>query len=262
MEKDKMFAVVVFDIDGVIRDVSQSYRRAIADTVSEFTSYAYRPTMEDIDTLKSEGIWNNDWKASEELVYRYRENQGDNRDSISLDYQEIVDFFQERYRGNNYDGYIATEPLLLSQEYLTHLTQNNIGWGFFSGATRGSAEYVLKTRLGLENPILVAMEDAPEKPDPTGLFAAITQIESAILEDSLAPIIYVGDTVADIYTVNRAKEQQPTRNWIAVGVLPPHVQTSPEKKQNYGKKLKIAGAKVIIDNVERLNNQFIAELAS
>ena len=62
-------AIVVFDIDGVIRDVGGSYRRAIADTVEQFTS-SYRPSITDIDDLKSEGIWNNDWDASLELIRR------------------------------------------------------------------------------------------------------------------------------------------------------------------------------------------------
>ena len=262
MQKEQMWAVVVFDIDGVVRDVSQSYRRAIADTVAQFTQNAYRPTMEDIDNLKSEGIWNNDWKASEELIYRYRETQGETRENLTLDYQEIVDFFQGRYRGKNYDGYIATEPILLSREYLASLTANKIGWGFFSGATRGSAEYVLKTRLKLENPILIAMEDAPGKPDPTGLFATIAQIDAALLENDVTPIIYVGDTVADIYTVNQAREQKTSKNWLAVGVLPPHVQTCADKKQNYANRLETAGAKVVLDNVEQLNSKLIGELIS
>ncbi len=262
MQKEQMWAVVVFDIDGVVRDVSQSYRRAIADTVAKFTHNGYRPSMEDIDNLKSEGIWNNDWKASEELIYRYRITQGETRASVNLDYQEIVDFFQGRYRGNNYDGYIATESLLLSKEYLATLTENNIGWGFFSGATRGSAEYVLKTRLKLENPILIAMEDAPGKPDPTGLFATIAQIDSTVWENDVTPIIYVGDTVADIYTVNKAREQKRSKNWLAVGVLPPHVQTSAQKKQNYANKLETAGAKVVLDNVEQLNSKLIGNLLS
>ena len=46
-------AIVVFDIDGVIRDVGGSYRRAIADTVEHFTGGASRPTLTDIDALKS-----------------------------------------------------------------------------------------------------------------------------------------------------------------------------------------------------------------
>ncbi|NEQ14661.1 MAG: TIGR01548 family HAD-type hydrolase, partial [Moorea sp. SIO3E2] len=72
-------AIVVFDIDGVVRDVSGSYRRAIADTVDHYTGGAYRPTMVEIDQLKSEGLWNNDWDASQELVYRYFEAQGKTR---------------------------------------------------------------------------------------------------------------------------------------------------------------------------------------
>ena len=178
-KENGMLAVVVFDIDGVVRDVSKSYRRAIADTVEQFSNGAYRPTMEDIDELKSEGIWNNDWQASQELVYRYQESQGKSRETIDLNYETIVDFFQEHYRGknpNNFDGYIKSEPLLMSSEYLAELSQNNIGWGFFSGATRGSAEYVLKKRLGLKNPVLIAMEDAPGKPNPQGLFDATKQI--------------------------------------------------------------------------------------
>ena len=79
MEKNKDIATVIFDIDGVIRDVTKSYRRALADTVAQFTQNAYRPTMDDIDTLKSEGIWNNDWEGSQEFIYRYWESQGKNR---------------------------------------------------------------------------------------------------------------------------------------------------------------------------------------
>lgn len=260
MEKNKDIATVIFDIDGVIRDVTKSYRRALADTVAQFTQNAYRPTMDDIDTLKSEGIWNNDWEGSQEFIYRYWESQGKNRNTINLDYQEIVDFFQGKYRGNNYDGYISTEPLLVSREYFANLTENKINWGFFSGATRGSAEYVLKNRLELGNVVLVAMEDAPGKPDPIGLFDSITQIDSEILNRNNTPIVYVGDTVADVYTVNKAGEEKPNINWIAVGVLPPHVLNCDEKKQNYAQKLESSGAKIVIDNVEKLDSKMIGEL--
>ena len=61
-------AVVVFDIDGVIRDVSASYRRAIIETVHHF--HGQRPEPAAIDGLKSEGSWNNDWQASLELLRR------------------------------------------------------------------------------------------------------------------------------------------------------------------------------------------------
>ncbi len=254
-------AIVVFDIDGVVRDVGGSYRRALADTVEYFTETAYRPTPLDIDNLKSEGLWNNDWEASQEFIYRYFQSQGQSREQLQLDYNAIVAFFQSRYRGldpNNWTGYICDEPLLLQPSYLEQLTQAGIYWGFFSGATRGSANYVLQKRLGLQSPVLIAMEDAPGKPDPTGLFATVRQLENGL--DILPAIIYVGDTVADMYTVKKARELNPHRTWIGVGILPPHVQETAARSHAYGETLLAAGAAVVFSNVEQLNPAKILEL--
>ena len=260
MKTEPKIAIVVFDIDGVVRDVSGSYRRAIADTVEKFTDGSYRPTIEDIDELKTEGIWNNDWQASQELVYRYYESQSLAREKVSLSYEAIVDFFQKRYRGSSddFDGYITDEPLLMSARYLEYLTQHNIGWGFFSGATKGSAQYILQKRLGLQQPVLVAMEDAPGKPNPTGLFDAVKQITK---QQSNIPVIYVGDTVADMQTVVAARKLRSLNAWIGVGVLPPHVQVE-SKQQEYRAKLQEAGATIVLDNVEKLNYDLIASLTS
>ncbi len=256
-------AIVVFDIDGVVRDVSGSYRRAIADTVEYFTTQAHRPTPLDIDQLKSEGLWNNDWEASQELIYRYFETQEQSREQLQLDYNAIVAFFQSRYRGldpNNFTGYICNEPLLLQPSYLEQLTEAGIAWGFFSGATRASANYVLEKRLGLQSPVLIAMEDAPGKPDPTGLFATVRQLENGI-EQKLA-IAYVGDTVADMYTVKKAQAWDSSRTWIGVGVLPPHVQETAARGEAYGETLLAAGAAVVLRNVQELTPKQIQELIS
>jgi HAD superfamily phosphatase len=253
-------AIIIFDIDGVIRDVSNSYRKAIADTVEEFTDGGWRPTMEDLDNLKSEGIWNNDWEASQELTYRYFEALDQPRDEIALAYDQIVKYFQERYRGRNpelFDGYIANEPLLVTPDYFEQLSNQQLAYGFFSGATRGSAEFVLKQRLKLENPALVAMEDAPSKPDPTGMFQAIAQITTT---PHNIPAFYLGDTVADMHTVIKARELKPEGNWIGVGILPPHVQTTQAKQEDYAQRLLEAGAEIILSNVEKLNGQLINEL--
>ncbi len=255
--------IVVFDIDGVIRDVANSYRRAISDTVEHFTSGLHRPSLADIDRLKLEGIWNNDWEASQELIYRYFESQGKQRHEQTLDYNQIVDFFQSRYRGTdpeNWNGYITTETLLLQPPYLEQLSNNGIYWGFFSGATRGSAEYVLKKRLGLEDIALIAMEDAPGKPDPTGLLAVVEILEKRSNNSNLPPVIYVGDTVADIYTVVKAKEIKPERRWVGVGIVPPHLQSTEEQSQAHATKLQKAGASVVLTNVEQLTPSLIQEL--
>jgi HAD superfamily phosphatase len=268
-------AIAIFDIDGVIRDVGGSYRRALADTVEHFTHGAYRPSPTDIDLLKGEGIWNNDWEASQELIYRYYESHPTvnalldspaaiwhdvtARGQIGLDYRKLVSFFQARYRGpdpSRWTGYICEEPILLGAAYLDALSAAGIKWGFFSGATRASATYILQKRLGLPDPVLVAMEDAPGKPDPTGLLQTMELLQAA----PDAPVIYVGDTVADMYTIQRSRELQPNRQWLAIGVLPPNVQATDEQRKDYTATLEQAGAAAVFGNVQELTPAKIAML--
>ncbi|MEM7795724.1 MAG: TIGR01548 family HAD-type hydrolase [Cyanobacteria bacterium P01_C01_bin.118] len=253
-------AFAIFDIDGVVRDVSGSYRRAIADTVEHFTQGHYRPTPTDIDQLKSEGIWNNDWQASQELIQRHGKTSGK---SYITDYDTIVTFFQERYRGvgddpDQWTGYITQEPVLMREQYLDTLAQAGVPTAFFSGATRGSANYILKQRIGLANPILTAMADAPSKPDPTGLYMTLKRLKAS---GSLGlPVLYVGDTVADMATIKAARTEFPQRLWLGVGVLPPHVQTDPNYQARYSKTLDNAGADLVISHVEQLTAETIQTL--
>jgi HAD superfamily phosphatase len=257
-------AIAVFDIDGVIRDVGGSYRRALADTVEHFTQGAYRPTPQDIDALKAEGIWNNDWEGSQELIYRHFETEGQARTDLTLDFDTLVDFFQRRYRGpvladpHQWTGYISQEPLLVAGDYFQTLQTAQVAWGFFSGATRGSAQYVLERRVGLIKPILVAMEDAPGKPDPTGLFQVAETLASR--EKSL-PVLYAGDTVADMQTVVKARQQRPDTPWLAVGILPPHITASDAAyRDRYGQALTAAGADIVLPRLRDLTPERIHTL--
>jgi HAD superfamily phosphatase len=180
---------------------------------------------------------------------------------VVIEYDRLVAFFQSRYRGTdpvNWNGYICAEPLLLEPNYLQLLLDAGILWGFFSGATRGSATYVLEKRLGLQAPVLVAMEDAPGKPDPTGLLATVQQLETSPALN--LPVLYVGDTVADMYIVLRARELQPARAWIAIGVLPPHVQTTDDRSLDYTRTLEKAGADAVFWNVQELTPAKVEKL--
>jgi HAD superfamily phosphatase len=223
--------LLALDIDGVIRDVSPSYRRALADTVEHYTLGAFRPTNLDIDTLKGEGIWNNDWEGAQELIYRYFEKTGIGRTSRPLSYAELVEFFQARYFGS----YIHDERLLVDRNFFETWDHLGIGWGFVSGAERPSAEIVLCQRLGLINPPLVAMGEAADKPNPEGLFKLLRQFPT------VSQVIYAGDTVADMLMVNRAAALDPARQYFGLGILPPHNQSAAYQAQ-----LQQAGAKVTL----------------
>ncbi|MEL6601790.1 MAG: TIGR01548 family HAD-type hydrolase [Cyanobacteria bacterium J06614_10] len=258
------FAIAVFDIDGVLRDVGGSYRRAIADTVAHYTGGQFRPTLEDIDRLKSEGIWNNDWKASEVMIHRYFERQSQPEPTVS--YEEIVDFFQKQYRGpdtedpDQWTGYIANEPLLVDKAYFQSLADAGMPHAFFSGATRGSASFVLERRIGLSDPILIAMEDGPGKPDPSGLAKSVQLVEADLAGSDNLPVVYAGDTAADMKTIVAAKEQFSQRTWLAVGILPPHAQREEAYKKDYIQMLKAAGAETVLSNVREMTPALVKTL--
>ena len=234
--------LLLFDIDGVIRDVSGSYRKALQATVEHYSGW--HPAQSCIDALKGEGRWNNDWDASLELL---------RRNGTSLPAREdLIDVFSGFYFGGDpegdpraWKGYIGDEPLLVKPEFFAALAQNGWQWGFVSGAEPPSARFVLETRLGLLNPPLIAMGDAPDKPDPTGL----VQLSDSLLPSQSGGVVaYLGDTVADVQTVLRARGQRPDRDWISLAVSPPHLLPGSAERNAYEQQLRSAGADLILSS--------------
>jgi HAD superfamily phosphatase len=72
--------------------------------------------------------------------------------------------------------------------------------------------------------------------------------------------VYVGDTVADMYTVEKARNLQPEKTWIGVGVLPPHVQETAVWRDAYAETLRQAGAAIVLNNVQELTPAKIQQL--
>ena len=87
--------LILFDIDGVIRDVSSSYRLAIQETVKKFCSW--KPTFKQIDDLKAEYAFGSSvvrealsLLTSDNLVERV-EQRGFFVSNVSLnEYEEIL----------------------------------------------------------------------------------------------------------------------------------------------------------------------------
>jgi HAD superfamily phosphatase len=243
-------AVLLFDIDGVIRDVGGSYRRAIVETVHHYSGV--RPEPAAIDALKAEGCWNNDWQASLELLRRG--GLGAGGQPPLPPFEALVAVFNGFYFGGDPDGdpadwrgFIGDEPLLVDPGFFAALHEAGIAWGFVSGAEPPSARFVLQRRLGLSDPPLIAMGDAPDKPDPTGLLRLAGELVGALGADA-PPVAYLGDTVADVLTVQRARQAAPDQRFLAFAVAPPHLQApgAAARRVSYEAQLRQAGADAVI----------------
>ena len=222
-----------------------SYRRAIVETVHHYSGM--RPEAAAIDALKAEGCWNNDWDASLELLRR-------NGLAELPAYAALVEVFNGFYFGgdpngdpSDWQGFIGSEPLLVEHCFFEALSDAGVTWGFVSGAEPPSARFVLEQRLGLNNPPLIAMGDAPDKPDPTGFLRLAAELSGGLGADNL-PVAYLGDTVADVLTVQRARQQQSEQAFLSLAVAPPHLQLpdAAERRSQYEAQLLEAGADTVI----------------
>jgi HAD superfamily phosphatase len=223
----------------VIRDVAGSYRRALVETVHHYSGW--RPEAAEVDALKGEGLWNNDWDASLELLRRHGTSPPER--------EALINIFSGFYFGGDPDGdpsqwhgFIGDEPLLVDAQFFSALSAQGWGWGFVSGAEPPSARYVLEQRLGLQQPPLIAMGDAPDKPDPTGLLRLARHLQP----NRDGSVAYLGDTVADVRTLINARAREPERRWLSLAVAPPHLWDVPEARTAYEQQLLQAGADHIL----------------
>ncbi|MFA6065353.1 MAG: TIGR01548 family HAD-type hydrolase [archaeon] len=214
------FKSVIFDIDGVLVDVSQSYRQAIQKTVEDFTGFY--PTPEEIQKYKERGGLNNDWDLSEAIIL----DKGK-----KVPKQEIIDKFQEYYLGKNWDGFITKEKLLLPKSCIESLAKK-YKLGILTGRPRAEAEFILKYFQIFDLfEIIVAMEDTGDKPKPNpfGLNLALKKLK--------IPSCYFGDSIDDMKAAVSAQ-------MTGIGVIPPTVKNNTLKERLY-----LGGAKTVIDTV-------------
>ena len=239
--------------------MENSYRLSLRKTVYKFSGW--EPSYLDIDRAKNEGIWNNDWDLSLELIKRHLKKENSNHAIPSR--EEIVKCFEEFYFGGNpnnnskdWSGFIKNEKLLVSKSLFDLLKRNGIMWGFVSGAEKASAKFVLEKRLRLKSPPLIAMEDAPEKPNPKGFINLSKRLLGDKLGSSNVPIAYIGDTIADVRTVVNARKEIPSQHFISIGVAPPHLHLKSriDERKKYELNLLDEGADIILDSVNDLKN--------
>ncbi len=214
-----MKPLLIFDIDGVLVDVSKSYRIAIKQTVEYFTGKEI--TLEEIHALKNKGGYNNDWDAAEELVKEMGKN---------IEKQKIISKFQQYYK-----KLMDNEPLLIDRNLLKNLSKKYV-LAVFTGRNKKEADYVLKVN-GIKKYFskTIAMEDISKgKPDPEGLLKIANGCKT---KDAY----YFGDMIDDMQAAKAAK-------MIPIGVLPPQ-----DKSKNMKELLAKNGAQSVIDNINQID---------
>ncbi len=178
---------ILFDMDGVLADVSRSYRAAIIQTAESFGVHV---TPEDVARIKAAGDANNDWIVTHRLIAVA------GRNDVTL--RQVTDRFQSFYLGSpEKPGLETTETLIPSMELLKTLALRT-RLGVVTGRPRDEAQRFLR-RFGLEDlfETVVCMEDARAKPDPAPVRRALEQM-------NVSSAWLIGDTPDDIVAARAA----------------------------------------------------------
>ncbi|KAH7465866.1 imidazoleglycerol-phosphate dehydratase [Phytophthora ramorum] len=224
---------LLLDMDGVLAEVSQSYRQAIVDTACHF---GVRVTHEDIDQHKLAGNANNDWQLTHRLI-----QDGLNGASAVPTLDAVTAQFEALYQGvGNTPGLCELETLLTPKGLLRELHRRlPKGMAVVTGRPRKDCAKFLRAH-GIEDlfPVQICMEDCPPKPSPEPILLALKALGVSAEHAAM-----VGDTVDDIIAGHKAGTQ-------AYGVLTPQVFAKSVLEQTpaaIGKVLEQVGASVVLN---------------
>lgn len=214
-----------FDVDGVLVEVSQSYYRALTETVSHFLNSPVDSEL--LLNLKFRLNLNNDWDAALAglLFYRSRLDSEDFATRLSAgppdfrkiyafgegagielpDYELLVDRFESFYR-----QFRSLEKLNISPETLAEIRSLARIMAVITGRTREDLDYTFeKFSLHKFFDLIIAEDDLPtvetRKPSPYPLQLLLEKCGYS------RPAFYLGDTLADSQMVenfNRQDERQ------------------------------------------------------
>jgi len=172
--------LIVFDMDGVLVDVTESYRETIAQTVKHFTGVDL--TREQIQDYKNQGGWNDDWELTHHLIKVAGKE---------IPFETARDYFQSIFLGNGEGGLILREEWVARPGMLEELNRQ-FQFAVFTGRPKAEAEFTLNRFAGgvVFHPVVGMYEVENRKPHPEGLLR--------ILKANLGrKVYYIGDTVDD-----------------------------------------------------------------
>lgn len=171
---------LLFDMDGVLADVTESYRRAIVATAE---SFGVEVSQQDIAAAKLRGNANDDWQLTRSLM----QERG-----VDQSLADVVARFESFYVDLR-----ARERLMVAADRLRSWRQR-YRLAVVTGRPRDQAEHFIK-QFGLDGvfEILVCREDAPAKPDPAPVRLAMQKLD-------VRAAWMLGDTVDDMRAARAA----------------------------------------------------------
>ncbi|MBM3744792.1 MAG: HAD-IA family hydrolase [Acidobacteria bacterium] len=217
--------LLVFDMDGVLVDVSESYRETIRQTVFNFTGGEI--TNRDIQDLKNQGGWNNDWRVAHHFVLCA---------GVEVSYEQVVEYFQRIFFGaDGSAGLIRRERWVAAPGLLERLALR-YQLAIYTGRIRPEVSYTLaRSAPGLRfHPIITTDDVARSKPDPEGLLRIAELVPGRKLW-------YVGDTLDDARCARAAGAP-------FIGVAAP----SNPRAAELARLLRQEGALAVLDDVNQL----------
>lgn len=168
--------VLVFDMDGVLVEVSESYRETIVRTVKIFTGQTI--TRDLIQEYKNQGGYNNDWILSQKICSDL---------GVRVPYESIVEAFNDLFLNQ---GLINRERWIPRDGLLDRLEQK-YELAIFTGRSTLEADITLNREGVRDRFLVVTSSDVEhEKPAPDGLLKIMAAKPGRGL-------LYVGDTVDD-----------------------------------------------------------------
>jgi len=217
--------VLAFDMDGVLVDVSGSYRAAIQETVHHFTGVHITP--ESIQRWKNGGGYNNDWV----LCHRLCRELG-----VDLTLDQVVEYFNAVFLGmQEEEGLIARERWLPRSGLLERLSQRYL-LAIFTGRNRTELEITLSRFVPKRVfEVTITSDDvANGKPAPDGLLEIARRTGAQVAA-------FLGDTVDDGESARRA----------GVPFIGVAAHNAPARDELVAA-LKAVGAVAVIENVNQV----------